>query len=247
MKGTGYWAIRTYESGSVGEKIKFWIPGEKPPKSKRKLEADIRKSLQNRKSSERSLARILNANFKPGDMLIGLDYSEENYKKLGGKKREEKYKSAEKEIQKLLRRVKREAAKDGVTVKAVCVTSDMDPKTKKDVRVHHHIVANKEAAKYFEKKWKSGSVDFEPLSSQPDYMPLAVYLIEQARGEKNKKKYISTRNLIRPKGKDRIAKSGSELSVPRGAVLLHRSEYSVGFTQYIRYILPPNREKATTG
>ena len=25
----GYWVIRTYTAGVVGEKIKYWVPGEK--------------------------------------------------------------------------------------------------------------------------------------------------------------------------------------------------------------------------
>jgi hypothetical protein len=31
----GYWVIRTYTAGAVGEKIKYWVPGEKPTRSQR--------------------------------------------------------------------------------------------------------------------------------------------------------------------------------------------------------------------
>ena len=32
----GYWVVRTYEAGAVGEKTKFWVPGERPSKSGRR-------------------------------------------------------------------------------------------------------------------------------------------------------------------------------------------------------------------
>ena len=43
----GYWAIVTYEAGAVGEKVKYWIPGEVPPRSIRKRRSDLRKIRQN--------------------------------------------------------------------------------------------------------------------------------------------------------------------------------------------------------
>ena len=76
MKDTGYWVIRTYVSGNVGEKIKYFIPGAKP-KNKRQYKSDVRKQEQNFYSSERNLARLINANFKEGDVILGLDLSDE--------------------------------------------------------------------------------------------------------------------------------------------------------------------------
>ena len=31
----GYWVIRSYQAGMIGEKIKYWVPGKKPSKSER--------------------------------------------------------------------------------------------------------------------------------------------------------------------------------------------------------------------
>ena len=253
----GYWAIRTYISGCIGEKIKFWIPGEKPSKSKRKVAADIKKQEQNEKQSERNLARILNANFEAGDMLVGLDYDEESYEKLcmragvkpyvkrvSDARRDKLLLAAEEEFSLCLRRVQREAKKDGIEVKVVAVTSDMDGETGELKRVHHHVVVNREAAELFQKKWgKCRYVDFEKLRNEPDRTGLAHYLMAQRKHIDNAKAYQTTRNLIRPKGKDRIAINESELKVPRGAVLLHRSEYTVGFSQYIRYVIPERTTK----
>lgn len=250
--GKGYWAIRTYISGSVGEKIKFWVPGEKPTKSKKKIAADIRKQEQNEKQSERNLARILNANFSAGDVLLGLDYDEKSFeslciragvkpyaKRISEARRDNLILAAEEEFSLCLRRVQRLAKKKGIEVKVVCVTSDMDGETGELKRVHHHVVVNREAAKLFQEKWgKCKHVDFERLKNEPDRTGLAHYLMAQRKHIADAKAYQTTRNLIRPKGKDRVAINSSELKVPHGAVLLHRSEYSFGFSQYIRYFIP---------
>ena len=39
----GYWVVRTYEAGAVGEKTKFWVPGERPSKSGRREKQELRK------------------------------------------------------------------------------------------------------------------------------------------------------------------------------------------------------------
>lgn len=58
----GYWVIRTYISGNVGEKIKYWVSGNKPVRSKRRVTSDVNKVEKNEKQSEKNLARILNTN-----------------------------------------------------------------------------------------------------------------------------------------------------------------------------------------
>ena len=55
----GYWVVRTYEAGAVGEKTKFWVPGERPSKSGRREKQEIKKQEQNEQSAEKSMARLL--------------------------------------------------------------------------------------------------------------------------------------------------------------------------------------------
>ena len=74
--------VRTYEAGAVGEKTKFWVPGERPSKSGRRERQEIKKQEQNEQSAEKRLARLLNANFHQGDLLLGLDYSGEGLERL---------------------------------------------------------------------------------------------------------------------------------------------------------------------
>ncbi len=272
----GYWVIRTYESGLVGAKIKFWVPGEKPRKKlTRKQKSDIRKAAQNEESAVRQMARLINANFHPGDYLLGLDYSPEGmlrveYEAAGGKggramlahtvadtrtvahrcaplpktfltqgqRMDAIRKAAGHQLVNCIRRVKRELSAEDVELKYIFVTSDMDGKTGEAVRVHHHLIVNREARDAFVRKWQEkglGGVSWSPLEKQEDYLEIAKYLLAQVRKVEGENQYTSSRNLIRPRPKDRVATSSSEVRVPKGCHLLHRQEYKPGKAQYIRY------------
>lgn len=306
----GYWVIRTYEAGQVGEKIKFWCPGKKPTKSGRRERAELKKQEQNGYACLKNAARVLNANFREGDLLIGLDYSDEGLRKLEARafseptsrargcasehasyvsepagadaaadsekilrgssfsesdplalgsdsagevetlgsdpdeaeRMEAIRQAAEKELINCLRRVKRELQKAGIELRYhLAITSDMDGDTGEQVRVHHHLVVNREAREAFFAKWTLGGVFSEPLAKQKDYTPLAEYLLRQVRRVKDEKKYTCSRNLIRPQPRDRVALSDAEVRVPKGGELLFRGAYRPGQPQYIRYVMPEKR------
>jgi len=250
----GYWVIRTYISGNIGEKIKYYLEGEKPTKSERKVKSDIKKIQQNEASTIKESARLLNANFTSEDSLFGLDYSEEAYNRL--LKRIESWgidisilseeefsilirKSADKELENYFRRCKNAAPK-GTVFKYYSVTSDMDGKTGETVRVHHHVVISKNMLEICLSKWNNANtVDSEYVWDEPDHLALANYLIKQVRYVKDEKKYKASRNLVRPVPKDKAALGGAELRVPKHCALLYRGEFKPGMPQYIRYILPP--------
>ena len=252
----GYYVIRTYESGSVGEKTKFFVPGVRPVRMNREQHRNVKKMEQNEHSAEKRLARLINANFRKGDILLGLDYNEEGMQRLYKRALEirrsmspDEYvetedilrEAAEQELRCVIRRVKYELSKLGLDpdLMYVAITSDMDGETGESVRVHHHLIIPEEALEVFKEKWQAiGSVEYSPLSAQVDYTPIAAYFIRQVRHTPDIKKYMSSRNLVRPEPKDRIAIAGSELRVPQGGELLHRNEYKPGRPQYIRYVLP---------
>lgn len=255
----GYWMIRTYESGPVGEKIKYWIPGQKPTKSERRMKQDLKKARQNKEQAERHLARLINANFTYGDILLGLDYSDESYAKRlmtraekikdqrakAGKAEQEAEaeqfecirQAAEHELENFLLRVQRDCKKKQIEFKYIAVTADMDGETGEMVRVHHHLLVNREVAEIVKRKWSLGGVDQKKLGKQPDYTPIASYLMQQVRHIPDAKKYKPSRNLIRPQPKDRVALSDAELRLPKGCAMLYRSSYVPGMSQYIRYIM----------
>ena len=255
----GYWVVRTYEAGNVGEKTKFWVPGRCPEKSTRREKAELRKQEQNEHSAEKQLARLINENFGPGDLLMGLDYSEAGMARLlawasirvGGLDQADEEtraeiirEAAEREMRLALRRVKRELAKEGVALKYIAITSDMDGDTGEAVRIHHHLIVPAGVREIFAAKWAElGSVDWESMSNQQDYTPIAAYFIRQVRRVPDAKKYVSSRNLSRPQPKDRVVLTEAELRVPRGGELLHRNEFKPGRPQYIRYVLPEERRR----
>ena len=246
----GYWVIRTYVAGNIGEKIKYWVSGSKPVRGKRRMQSDINRLEKNEKQSEKNLARILNTNFGiQGGVLVGLDYSDRAYKKLFGacRDRQEICEAAKHQASLCLRRVQREAKKRGIEVKAVIVTADLDGETKEEVRVHHHIVVNREAAELFGEKWKhSESVDYEYLySDQKDRTPLAHYLMEQVSHVPGGKAYITTRNLEKAKCIDRIAKNGAEIALPKNCELIYRSAHARGLSQSLRYRVMEHAECGT--
>lgn len=255
----GYWVIRTYEAGTVGEKTKFFVPGDRPTgKLSRRVRNAIRKQEQNEYSSQKALARLLNANFEGGDLLLGLDYSTDGMKKIlewgrvnglpvdsddEQEQMDAVWESAAHELDQCLRRVKRRLKKQNLELMAVYITSDMDGKTGERVRVHHHLVVKKEAKEAFLDAWKEvGGVDWSHLwDYNTDRTAIAEYFMRQVRRIPDAKKYRSTRNLVRPVPKDRIALTDAELRLPKGAQLLYRQEFKPGWPQYIRYALPMKR------
>ena len=260
----GYWVVRTYEAGPVGEKTKFFVPGARPTGKIRRKDRDAaRKQEQNEYSAQKAMARLINANFTAGDLLMGLDYSEEGMGKILAWARENGlpvdsedpteqmdavWEAAAHELDNALRRVKRRLKKQGPDLKAIYSTSDMDGETGEAVRVHHHLIVNADAKDAFLDAWEKcglGGVAWTALwEDQDDRTPVAEYIIRQVRRIPDAKKYRSTRNLVRPQPKDRVALSDAELRVPAGGRLLFRQEFKPGKPQYIRYCLPPKRRKA---
>lgn len=269
----GYYVIRTYEAGDVGEKTKFFVPGKRPDgKLSRRQKNAIRKQEQNEHSALKALARLINANCTAEDLLMGLDYSEEGLERIKAWGRAQGlpidsddemernnaiWEAAAHELDIALRRVKRRLDKEGVVLKAIYITSDMDGETGEIVRVHHHLVANDGVQDAFIAAWKKyglGGVAWKHLwKNQIDRTPLAKYLIDQVRRIPDAKKYRSTRNLVRPVPKNRIVYTDNELQVPRGGKLIYRQEYQNrgGYQenyqnrqpQYIRYIRPERLKK----
>ena len=90
------------------------------------------------------------------------------------------------------------------------------------------------------KKWeKMGLVlEKELYSINGDMTPLASYLIKQVRYIPDNKRYTHSRNLAAPEITEPLEVTRyaeSEISIPTGALLLYRSPYSRGTSQYVRY------------
>ena len=245
----GYWAIRTWRAGPVGEKIKFWVPGRRPEgKGAVKRDRSLKKAAQNLQNAIKMLARLINENFLEGDLLAGLDYSDAALQRLRNQiqgwdamneaeRQEAEWKAARQNLTRFIRKLRDLAKKRGIELRYITITSDLDGETGEVARVHHHLIVNREAKQLLSEVWHDGGLDYEPLSAQPDYTPIAAYLIRQVRHVEDAKKYTSSRNLRRPEPKDQIAKSAAVLRAPKGALLVDAGSNVPGQAQYIRYII----------
>ena len=254
----GYWAIVTTEAGAIGEKIKYWIPGEVPPRSERKKKSDLRKQRQNENNANRRVARIIHANFPWGSgMLLLLDYSPEGIRKLtGGAEYDAQDESrwddilcaGRKELGNYIRRCRRACKKAGVPLRYLAFTSDLrwDGRAQEYVhtRIHHHLIVNPEAVELCKRCWRLGHAGERRMKRTADHTDLACYLMDQCRRIDESKKYVPSRNLAKPLERTpRVSCSSREVQPPKGAILLYRSPFEVGRPQYIRYILPMWRER----
>lgn len=265
----GYFVIRTITAGEIGEKTKYFVPGKKPDANKltRRQRNAIRKQEQNEYSSQKRCARIINGNFGKGDLFLGLDYNDEGLERIlawgrehglavdsaeEAEKQNAIWEAASHELENALRRVKRRLKKQGMELKALYCTSDMDGDTGEIVRVHHHLVVNAGVQEAFLSAWEEyglGNVAWTPLwENQIDRTPIAEYLLRQVRRIPDAKKFRCTRNLEQPKIKSQVVQTDNELLVPKGGKLIFRQEYK-NFAdarenyrnyqpQYIRYITP---------
>ena len=132
----------------------------------------------------KNLARILNANFKKGDIHLVLTYKEPPSEE-----------QAKKDRTNYIRRLRRK----GFDVKAIAVAEKG-----KHGRIHHHFVISGVGSEDLEAEWRSGWVNIKYLDDSGDYTKLAEYLIKETSermrepGAVFKKRYACFGKLIRP-------------------------------------------------
>ena len=250
------WFTRTYKSrNGVVEKTKYPVCLAGKGANRRERRRAARRAGRAGDNAERQAARLLNNNFFGDDALhLTLTYSEAGYKKLLARadqlraedlpERDRIFRAAQKELENFVRRVQY----DLKGFKYFAVTSDMDGETGDPVRVHHHVVAERESLQACKKKWeKMGLVlEKELYSINGDMTPLASYLIKQVRYIPDNKRYTHSRNLAAPEITEPLEVTRyaeSEISIPTGALLLYRPPYSRGTSQYVRYLSPAGRKQ----
>lgn len=247
MQGNWYtqkWIARN----GVEERTKFFVRTDNPKTERAKRAA--RKAAKRTDSAERQSARLLNENFDPKhDLHAVLEYNEAELRIITEKAKnipaenemDALYIAAQQNFVNFVRRVQRECKKGEIEFRYLSVTSDMDGKTGEAVRVHHHIVCNREAKEAIEKKWRGFVLEKELYTIHGDFTPLAEYLIRQTRSVEGTQRYVPSRNLRQPYKTEPILVNrygDSEMRVPKGCVELYRSAYVRGAGQYLRYRRP---------
>lgn len=247
----GMYMITKIISGSVVERRKTYV-GRRPSRrgARVKGSAGEKKQENNRQQAILALARTLNCNYSHGDGYLTLSFTDDALAACGGT-----LEGAKKAGRKFLDRVAYRMKKRGEVLKWVLVPSELDGETGELVRVHVHVVISGHGLRledgvfylYDEKLedvWGNGEVDVQILRRQKDYYPLARYLIMQARGVADEKKYSVSRNMVKPRVEHLYTYSPAPLRVPAGASALPGTRYDPETgVNFVRYI-PAQRDPA---
>ena len=163
-------------------------------RGKRKaLSSPAQKSL-NDKKSKRYLLQLINTNFKDfRDSLCHLTYREENLP--------ETLEEAEKRVKNFIRRINYVLKKMGADkCKYIIITTETSTKTGQLARVHHHVIISCSLTRdEIFLMWKEGRRNIDPLQGEGDkYNSLVEYLRKNAGSKEGKKKWISSKGLLKP-------------------------------------------------
>ncbi|MCQ2439427.1 MAG: hypothetical protein MJ074_06670 [Oscillospiraceae bacterium] len=236
-------------SGEVTERIKSRI-SRRPSKRGGRIRGNSseKKIMGNREAAVLRLARILNCNFEPGDLWLTLTFDEESLDAIG-----DDWEAAKKEEKKFKDRVLYRLKKAGITARWVLAASEMDGETGEVVRKHAHVVITSDGFHVENKRlylgeellddiWGMGTVDYKFLRHQKDYYPIAKYIVNQARGVADEKKWTCSRNMKKPIVRREIVTSGSQLRVPNGATELPGTRYDPEKDQNMVRYIPKKRD-----
>jgi len=237
---------RTYRSGDVIEKTRFWFRGKGAPRGPRRAKTEERHQERNDRSAVRKAARLLNVNFREG-ILVKLGMDEEHYaelEKLCGGDRDAMAAEYRHRVNLFLLRWKRAAKKRGEEIGhywgAVC---DKDHKGR-PTRIHAHLVIQRGEYAELEKLWGHGKgLGWDPLSSRPDRTELAAYVMKQAARIGTGVRILASRGMEQPIVTEELLEDNKEIRLPAGAVECERSAYSPDAAQYVRYIRRKREEK----
>lgn len=240
--------IRTYKSGRVIEKSKFFVDDRvKVRRGKVKGNTGAAKRDANARAAVKACARTLNCNADCHDVLVTGKYNDEWLGRFSSWEEQDKLTA------KALRRFRTALRKQGVEMRALWVSSEIDGESGRPVRPHVHIVLMGGGVifrdgewwigeKTITELWGMGSTYTEPLHDQVDYTPLAVYLLRQARRGENVKKYSCTRNLKKPEISEQVVTTAGAMKAPARALLLESGEYNIETgCHYIRYLAPETK------
>ena len=189
----------------------------------------------NDRIAEKELARLMNANFIPGDWHVTLTYE-------GAEPTE---KDAKRELKNFIKRMSREFRKIGKEFKWIAVTEY------KNHRIHHHIVMSYIDAKVIENQWKRGRIrGITPLDRSRNYKKLASYFIKETTktmrepGNETKRRWTSSRNLTRPIIKREIVQARALYEQPKAFKgyeidqdTVHRYEHPFTGIEHLEYMM----------
>ena len=179
---------------------KYGAKGEKREKRKKATPEQIKK--QNQQNREKTIRRLIKANFVPDDLWCTLKYPKGTRKPIS---------EVKDDLKDFLEGMRREYKKRGEPFKFI-----YRMEIGKKGGIHVHILINRVRGKpetdvLIRRKWKWGRVNYESIYEQGGYEQLACYIVkpppEEMEGQlslfpeadrKKLKNYSASRNLIRP-------------------------------------------------
>lgn len=230
-------------SGSVEEICRGWMPttrgGQRVRRGTKAKKSSIEKIKRNETDAIKKLTRIVNCNFRMGDLWLTLTFPG---------KEEITWEAAQTVFDRFLRKLRtlyRE--KNGENIKYVYSHGRKD-KDGNDSRPHFHVVLQAVDYELICSLWPQEAVTYRRLDGRKDHVKIAQYMIRNAKGVPGKKKYHTSRGLERPVYTEPVpVHINTKIKLPKDAIICeqHKTrDYESGFTsEYIRYIRPEKERK----
>lgn len=181
---------KTIDSGHIREVETYpiYLKKEMPEEWRIKSTKESMKNLNN-KNAKNSLIRKMNTNFKDGDYHLTLEYMDKYLPK--------NHAQAKKDIQLLIRKLRRLVKKFGTTeLKYIYITEHSEGP--KGIRCHHHLVMNATLPRdVVEAEWKFGkrTKSSKLFGDECHLTGIATYFSKDPKG---KKRWSCSRNLKEP-------------------------------------------------
>lgn len=156
----------------------------------------------NQREAAKKLRRVMNTNFRDGDLLVRLDFFREQSPDGSNQ--------MQSMMQKFIRKLRAEFKKLGKELKYIYVKEI----GRRGGR-HVHMVMSKCDTDILRKCWPHGGIHVDPLISNGQYRKIAEYFIkyaaktEETEGKLIGKRWNPSKNLERPKVKKRIVSAHS--------------------------------------
>lgn len=180
-------------SGPVTEIRRGWMPtkrgGQRVRRGTKAKKSSIEKIKRNETDAIKKLTRVLNCNFRMGDLWLTLTFPG---------KEEINWETAQTAFDRFLRKLRESYRKEqGANIKFVYSQGRKD-EDGNDARPHFHLVMPAADYELVCALWPQEAVTYRRLDGRKDHVKIAEYMIRNAKGVPGKKKYHTSRGLEKP-------------------------------------------------
>lgn len=214
-------------SGDVVEIEEYYCPrpvGVYIPRGTNKNVTPEQMAECNLMRARKKLARLVNTNFKEGDLFITLTY-----------RRAVTVEEGKSELAKFFRRVREYRKRHGLSPAKYIGVSE----TGERGREHHHIVMSSHNTEHITTLWKLGRAIVSKLEPGGDYTGLANYITKECIAGRGKR-WTASRNLMQPVVvRKEIKKKTVKINPPKGYTVVMQTQYysvETGETRYLKAV-----------